>query len=137
MTPEQKVLVRDSRNSLLPMSETAAELFYSRLFYLDPSIRHLFKVDIQEQANKFMHMIQLLVSDLERPGELRTTVSELGLRHIDYGVKTSHYATVGDALIWAIDKSLGRQAMPELHAAWVEFYSLVSGDMICAAGLGA
>ena len=129
MTPRQKALVRDSLERLLPISETAAELFYARLFYLDSSLRHLFKVDFQEQAHKFMSMIQLLVSDLERPSELRTTVSQLGLRHNDYGVKASHYDTVGEALIWAIDKSMGRQATPELHAAWVEFYGMVSGEM--------
>ena len=129
MTPRQKALVRDSLDRLLPMSETAAELFYSRLFYLDPSLRHLFKIDIQEQAHKFMGMIHLLVADLERPAELGTTVRELGLRHNDYGVKASHYDTVGEALIWAIDKSMGRHATPELHAAWVEFYGMVSAEM--------
>lgn len=133
MTSEQKALVRDSLQRLLPMSETAAELFYSRLFYLDPSLRHLFKVDIQEQASKFMEMIRLLASDLEQPDEFRAAVSELGLRHAGYGVKASNYNTVGEALIWAIDMSMGRQGTPELHAAWVEFYAVVSDQMKSAA----
>ena len=133
MTPEQKALVRDSLERLFPMSETAAELFYSRLFYLDPSLRHLFKVDIQDQANKFMEMLRLLASDLEQPAQFRSTVSELGLRHAGYGVSAANYDTVGEALIWAIDMSMGRQATPELHAAWVEFYEMVSADMKRAA----
>jgi len=134
MTPEQQALVRDSLDRLLPMSETAAELFYSRLFYLDPSLHHLFKIDIQDQAHKFMSMLRLLVSELEEPGSLHNTVSELGIRHVSYGVKPSDYATVGEALIWAIDRSMGKQATPELHAAWTEFYAMVSTQMKKAAG---
>jgi nitric oxide dioxygenase len=69
------------------------------------------------------------VSDLERPTELRATVTQLALRHNDYGVKVTHYDTVGEALVWAIVKSMGRQATPELRAAWVEFYGMVSAEM--------
>ncbi|HEX9790189.1 MAG TPA: hypothetical protein VGA60_05970, partial [Kiloniellales bacterium] len=45
----QKRLVQDSFAAVLPIAEAAAELFYGRLFELDPSLRRLFKGDMKEQ----------------------------------------------------------------------------------------
>ena len=50
MTPQQKDLVQSSFEKVLPISEQAAALFYSRLFEVDPSLRPLFKTDIEVQA---------------------------------------------------------------------------------------
>src|SRR3954451_17564446 len=116
MTSEQRALVQESFGRLLPMSETAAELFYSRLFYLDPSLRDLFKVDFQDQSRKFMDMLNVLVAGLKRPDELTPTLRDLGARHVDYGVRNPNYETVGTALLWAIERSLGRAYTPELRA---------------------
>lgn len=50
MTPEQIALVQDSFKSVAPIKETAAELFYGRLFELDPNLKELFKGDMKEQV---------------------------------------------------------------------------------------
>jgi hypothetical protein len=39
MTPEQLVLVKESWAKVVPISETAAELFYGKLFELDPELK--------------------------------------------------------------------------------------------------
>ena len=38
MTPEQKELVKDSWAKVLPIQETAADLFYNRLFSEYPEV---------------------------------------------------------------------------------------------------
>ena len=43
LTPQQITIVQSSFHSLQPMSATAAELFYKRLFEIDPAIAPLFK----------------------------------------------------------------------------------------------
>jgi len=43
MTLKQKQLVQNTWKKVLPISESAATLFYGRLFELDPSTRPLFK----------------------------------------------------------------------------------------------
>ena len=43
MTPEQTMLVKSSWEKVLPISDKAAELFYGRLFELDPELKSLFK----------------------------------------------------------------------------------------------
>ncbi len=57
MTPDQRRLVRDSFARVAPIAEQAAELFYGRLFELDPALKPLFKGDMKEQGRKLMAMI--------------------------------------------------------------------------------
>ena len=64
MTPEQVQLVQESWEKVVPISEQAAELFYGRLFELDPSLKPLFSGDIKEQGRKLMKIITLVVASL-------------------------------------------------------------------------
>ncbi|HEY9050962.1 MAG TPA: hemin receptor, partial [Gammaproteobacteria bacterium] len=47
MTPAEIKLVKESWAKVVPISETAAELFYGKLFELDPSVRSMFKGDMK------------------------------------------------------------------------------------------
>ena len=49
---------------MLPVSETAADLFYNRSFEIDPSTEALFKGDMKEQGRKLMQMITAAVNGL-------------------------------------------------------------------------
>ena len=57
MTPEQVTLVKSSWEKVVPIADKAAELFYGKLFELDPSVKPLFKGDMVEQGAKLMKMI--------------------------------------------------------------------------------
>ena len=50
MTPEQKELVKSSWLKVAPIADTAAELFYGKLFELDPAVKSLFKGNMQQQG---------------------------------------------------------------------------------------
>ena len=54
MTPEQVGLIKESWAQVLPISDKAAELFYGKLFELDPDIKPLFKGDMEEQGKKLL-----------------------------------------------------------------------------------
>jgi hypothetical protein len=54
MTPEQRLLVQESCAQVVPIADIAAELFYARLFELDPSLRGLFHGNVREQGRKLM-----------------------------------------------------------------------------------
>src|SRR3954470_15778831 len=107
MTPEQTNLVRTSFAMVLPIAETAAELFYTRLFELDPSLRGMFRGDMKEQGRKLMSMIKVAVANLDNLGEIIPAVQALGARHARYGVEERHYHTVAAALLWTLEKGLG------------------------------
>ena len=87
MTNEQIKLVQDSFRQVAPIAETAAQLFYARLFELDPDLELLFKGNLSEQGRKLMQMLGLTVNSLDRMEQLLPVVQSLGTRHVSYGVR--------------------------------------------------
>ena len=122
MTPEEKELVQTTWESVKPISETAADLFYNKLFELDPALKPLFKGDIKEQGKKLMQMIGVAVAGLDNLGELTPAVAALGKRHVGYGVTDSMYDTVGSALLWTLEQGLGDGFTPPVKSAWTTTY---------------
>ena len=88
MTSRQTQLVQETWSQVIPISDTAALLFYGRLFELAPELRPLFPVDMTEQRRKLMSMIGVAVNGLHRPEEIVPAVQALGRRHAGYGVRT-------------------------------------------------
>jgi hemoglobin-like flavoprotein len=129
MNAQQITLVQDSFSLVAPIADLAADLFYIRLFQLDPSLKSMFKGDIYEQKYKLMSMLTVVVNSLTRPRELLPVVQALGRRHAVYGVEARHYDTVGVALLWTLEQGLGDAFTPEVEAAWVAVYSLLATTM--------
>jgi hemoglobin-like flavoprotein len=133
MNAREILLVRSSFQKLTPIAGQAAALFYARLFELDPALRPLFRGDMREQGRKLMQMIALAVGALDRLDTILPAVRQLGARHTDYGVRDEHYATVGAALLWTLEKGLGAEFTPELRDAWTQTYTTLADAMKAAA----
>ena len=133
MTPEKIALVRSSWQQVLPIQDTAAQLFYGQLFELDPSLRSMFRGDMAEQGRKLMAIINTAVNSLDDLGPILGAVEDMGRRHVAYGVTEAHYDTVGSALIWTLGKGLGEQFTPAVRDAWVETYTTLASAMKQAA----
>lgn len=133
MTPQQVTLIQSSWQAVVPIRDKAAELFYGKLFELDPALQPLFKGDMKEQGRKLMTMINTVVVNLEKLDTLLPAVQDLGRRHAGYGVQASHYATVGGALLWTLGAGLGDAFTDEVKAAWTEAYGVLAGVMTEAA----
>ena len=134
MTNEQLKLVQDSFKQVAPIAETAAQLFYARLFELDPDLELLFKGNLTEQGRKLMQMLGLAVNSLDRMDQLLPVVRSLGTRHVGYGVREKDYDTVGQALLWTLRKGLGEAFTPEVELAWTEVYGTLASAMQSGAG---
>lgn len=129
MTPEQIILVQSSFAKIAPIADLAASLFYDRLFEIDPTLRHMFPEDLSDQKRKLMHMLQIAVNGLNRLTNLIPALEELGRRHGGYGVTDEHYATVGAALLWTLERGLGEDWTPEAANAWATTYTVLSTVM--------
>jgi len=129
MTPEQIDLVQRTWRAVLPVGDTAAELFYGKLFSLDPGVRRLFKNDMIDQGRNLTAMISVAVGALSKPERIKLAVRQLGERHAGYGVERRHYEMVGTALIWTLEKCLGEAFTPEVKAAWWATYAFLSEGM--------
>ncbi len=133
VSPRQKDLVQQTFAEVAPIASTAATLFYDRLFALDPSLRALFKADLEEQKQKLMQMLAVVVRGLDDPQALTPAVRALGERHVGYGVEVAHYATVGEALLWTLEQGLGEAFNDEVRDAWATVYGLLATLMQQAA----
>lgn len=132
MTAAEITLVKDSFRKIVPIADQAAALFYARLFELDPEQRSLFRGDMIEQGRKLMAMIATYVAALEDLDTIAPTLRALGARHNGYGAREEHYATVGVALLWTLEKGLGPEFTPAVREAWTSAYSLLANTMIAA-----
>lgn len=133
MTPEQITLVQESFKKVAPIAETAADLFYGRLFEIAPEVRPMFPENLKEQKKKLMTMLGTVVGNLHRLDVIVPAAQKLGKDHVNYGVKAEHYAPVGAALLWTLGQGLGDAFTPEVAGAWTEAYTVLKTVMIEAA----
>ena len=133
MTPEQVKLVQDSFKKVAPIADTAATLFYDRLFTIAPEVRSLFPTDLTEQKKKLIQMLATAVTNLHQVEKIIPAVEDLGRRHVAYGVTAKHYEPVGAALLWTLEQGLGPDFTPPVKEAWTETYMTVAGVMQKAA----
>jgi len=130
MTQDDIRQIQASFAKVAPISEQAAALFYGQLFEIAPEVEPLFRGDMAEQGRKLMAMLAVVVNGLGNPQSILPAASALAKRHVAYGVKAEHYAPVGAALLWTLERGLGPEWTPSLAAAWTAAYTMLSGYMI-------
>jgi len=134
MTPTEVGLIKASWTAVEPIADTAAELFYGRLFELDPALQRLFRrTDMAAQRKVLMQTLTVVVKSLDRLDQIVPAVQALGRRHAGYGVRAEHYDTVGAALLWTLEQGLGDGFSPEVRDAWTQAYGTLASVMIDAA----
>ena len=134
MSPDQKTLVHETWNQVMPIADTAAALFYRRLFEIDPDLSALFVgVDLASQRRKLIQTLTRVVVALDDIADLVPEIEALGRRHAGYGVTDAHYQTVGEALLWTLETGLGDSWTPEVETAWAAAYGFVADAMRGAA----
>jgi len=111
------------------------DLFYSKLFTDTPSLRRMFPKKMDDQYNKLVNMLNIVIARLERLDELTDDIAEMAQRHVGYGVRPAHYKLVGSALLWTLQHGLGKDWTPEVKDAWTKCYTTLSNAMINAPAL--
>lgn len=140
INPEQKELVQKTWLMVMPIADTAAEIFYNRLFELEPAFKAMFKSDMSKQGKMLMKTINLAVKALDDVEPLIPALKKLGANHVNYGVKERDYNVVGMALLWTLEKGLGDAFTDEVKNAWAEVYDVLASVMkegAAETGLGA
>jgi len=133
MTPDQVKLVQQSFARVAPISEQAAVIFYDRLFEVAPAVKAMFPADMTEQRKKLMATLAVVVNGLSNLESVLPAASALATRHVAYGAKPAHYPVVGAALLWTLEKGLGKAWTPDVAAAWSAAYGTLSGYVISEA----
>ncbi len=128
----ERQLVQSTFAKVEPISSVVARTFYERLFELDPSLKKLFKGNMEEQGAKLMSTLKIAVKSLNNLEKLVPVVEDLGRRHAGYGVKDGDYDTVAAALIWTLGQGLQADFTPEVEAAWTKVYGILADTMKAA-----
>ena len=127
---KHKLLVMNSWKQVVPIADTAADIFYETLFSLDPSLKSLFPDDMKSQKEKLMKTLGVAVNGLNNVESIIPVLQDLGKRHVDYKVKEDQYPTVGKALLLTLEKGLGDAFTEDVKEAWTQVYTVVSSVMI-------
>ena len=138
MRPDQIACIREAFDRLWPVNRRFADLFYARLFELDPTARTLFRGDLEGLKTKLLSMLATIVGAADRPEIFDSVVEDLGRRHALFGVTPAQYSAVGEALIWSLGEALGPALTRSRREAWSDFYKVVQLSMLrgAARGLG-
>ena len=127
-------LLETSFQAVVLHGEAFVVAFYERLFSRFPETRALFAAtDMLEQRKKLQRTLSLILEHLQEPEVLVPMLSDLGQRHMGYGVRQEHYRMVGAVLLETFADFLGQHWTPAHHDAWVKGYEAVSGLMVQAA----
>src|ERR671936_16086 len=99
MTPEQNRLVRHTWDQVAPMAEAAADMFYRRLFEIDPATRKLFRAtEMIAQRKKLLQTLSFAINGLDDLDGLASKVEDLGRRHAGYGVAGAAHLRGADGM---------------------------------------
>jgi len=118
LTAEQKRLIRVSFLRIEPALDLVAQLFFLKLFRLDPALRKKFAGPIDVQARKFAAGAKLAMISLGHEDGLAPTLKLLGARHRQLGIRTRHYRTMSRALVWTLERSLDKAFDRDTKDAW-------------------
>ena len=130
MTPEDFDNIRRTWAIAAAVPDQTATTFYGTLFRLDASTKPLFVGDLDLQGRKLTQTLSFIVDHLDDTEVLLQAARDLAIRHLDYGVTSAQYVSVGTALISTLKQLLGPEFSAEDEAAWGRVYTALSGHMI-------
>lgn len=111
-----------------------------RLFDLEPDLLPLFQYNCRQFSSpedclsspefldhirKVMLVIDTAVTNVEDLSSLEDYLAGLGKKHRAVGVKLSSFSTVGESLLYMLEKCLGPAFTPAMRAAWSQLYRAV------------
>lgn len=105
------------------------DVFYSKLFADNRSLRKMFPASMDAQYRKLVDMLNSIVLHLDDMDSLADEIKAMAIRHAGYGVRPAHYKVVGDALLWTLKQGLGRDWNEDVEAAWKKCYSKLAAIM--------
>ena len=129
--PELQVDVLEKTfNALAPKGEQLAARFYEELFSRYPQVVPLFKnTNPAKQQGKLLAALKLVVENLRNPETLVKALTEMGLRHQEYGAEPAHYDAVVNTLLEVIQEFAGSTWTSEVATAWSDALHVVATIM--------
>jgi len=127
----QVEVLEQSFERVKPHANEFAASFYHNLLTDYPQLQPLFaKTDMEQQRQKLIMSLILVIGNLRNPEYLKITLKNLGERHVGYGTLQQHYPMVGAALLKTFESYLGADWTPEVKQAWTDAYGVLADMML-------
>jgi hemoglobin-like flavoprotein len=127
-------LLQASFLKLEPQANEFASTFYRILFNKYPRIQPLFaETDMTQQKNKLIESLKLVMVNVHNTEALTFILKNLGARHVQYGAVLNDYPLIGDALLQALEKHLGKDWNDEVKQTWTMAYGMIADTMAAGA----
>jgi hypothetical protein len=126
LTPQQKRLIRESFVRLEPALDLVGQLFFLKLYRLDPALRRRFGSDPKTLGRKFMAAVKLTIISLNHEDGLAPTLKLLGVRQRMLGMRVRDYRMMTKAWMWTLERSLEKSLTRQGKDAWTAFLTQVS-----------
>ena len=114
------------------LKDQAANFFYTHLFETYPTVRPLFKNDMNLQFKKLFRAVCLVVDGMDNLETLVPILHALGKAHAVFGTVRAHYDAVTECFLWMLNSILAPQmpdSMVEVTEAWEWALTLIGGIM--------
>lgn len=130
MTTAQIIIIKKTWNHFRGINpKLIGDIFYSKLFFENPSLRKMFPDKMDAQYQKLIDMMSTIVARLDNLDTLNNEIAAMAQRHEQYGVKPAHYKLVGKALLWTLKHGLGNDWTKETEEAWTKCYTALAHTM--------
>lgn len=133
LSPADSALLQSSFRKIRRDSDFAADLFFTRLFDFDPSLRNRMRGDMDEQKREFIRWLGVIVHRVDSFELLRDHMREVAACHPDLCGNDDHHYSFGAALFWMLEQVLGNEFTAATYAVWMTVYGVLSNDMKAAA----
>ncbi|XP_048339261.1 neuroglobin [Sphaerodactylus townsendi] len=136
---EQK-LIRESWQQVSASPLEHGVVLFARLFDLEPDVLPLFQYNCKkfstpeeclsspeflEHVRKVMLVIDAAVTHVDDMHCLEEYLANLGKKHQAVGVKVASFSTVGESLLYMLEKCHGPAFNVNVREAWTKLYSAV------------
>jgi len=88
---------------------------------------------MDSQESKLAATLGLAVKNLDDLEGLVPVLEEMAVRHVDFGVTETMYATVGECLLKTLEVGLDKDWNDDVMKSWAWVYGVMSDVMVKAA----
>jgi hemoglobin-like flavoprotein len=138
LSDAEKKAIRETWQLVLPVAETAADLFYRRLAEQNPALRAASQDQLIAQRKEFVTTFSFVARnaawesqewrhDAPDDSDLFLAMLALGQRGTRLArLFEEHYSTTGETLLWTLTYALGKRFDAKARAAWTRLYALLA-----------
>lgn len=129
MKPDTLQTLQASFLRLASDRTASSQLFYQRLFELEPDLRKLFRDDLAAQQQKLMTALVQIMRSIDQPDAFAASVQGMAQRHLVYGARPEHFEAFGQAMLWTLETYLGDDFTADVRQAWQQTCAKVVRQM--------